>query len=124
MAATGPRHTTSHHRRALYRDAVTLIAADCGPHVTIDGVARSVASSRRQLQRSFAEVAGTTFSAHLTAARMRRAAGLLARTSASVGVIAELVGYREPSQFTKAFKRRYGMTPSDYRRRVRLAIAA
>jgi len=93
-----------------------VLEADCGPTMTIDAVARSVATSRRQLQRAFDEVGGTTFSAHLTAVRMRRAAVLLSRTSATVAEISETVGYREPSQFRKAFKRRYGLTPAGLRR--------
>lgn len=117
MGHVGPREETQRHRRALYREAVALIAADCGPFVSVDTVARSIATSRRQLQRAFAEIGGTTFSAHLFATRMRAGARLLLETSASVQEVAIRTGYLEPSQFTKAFRRSYGITPTELRRR-------
>ena len=117
MGRRGPREETQRHRRALYREAVALIAADCGPLVSVDTVARTIATSRRQLQRAFSEIGGTTFSAHLFTARMRKGAALLLETPATVREIAVQVGYLEPSQFTKAFRRSYGITPTELRRR-------
>ena len=113
----GPREETERHRRALYREAVALIATDCGPLVSLDRVARAIATSRRQLQRAFGEIGGTTFSDHLFVARMQKGAALLLETPASVREIAIQVGYLEPSQFTKAFRRSYGVTPTELRRR-------
>ena len=75
---------------------------------TLRDIARRVASSRRQLQRAYAEIGNTTFREHLTAVRMDRAAELLARTSAPVREVAHRVGYRQPAQFAKAFRRRHG----------------
>ena len=46
---------------------------------------------------------------------MARAARLLTQTDVPVREIALTVGYTEPSQFTKAFRRSYGTTPSGYR---------
>jgi methylphosphotriester-DNA--protein-cysteine methyltransferase len=40
-------------------------------------------------------------------------------TSRSVEQIASEVGYRSPSGFVRAFKKREGMTPSEYRRQMR-----
>lgn len=109
------RTSTQRQRRALHDEAVALIAAGCGEPLTLDAVAHAIATSRRQLQRAFAEVGHTTFSAHLTAARMDRAALLLLRTPASIGEVSRHVGYQDASQFTKAFKRRHGRTPSQLR---------
>ncbi|HEX7125208.1 MAG TPA: AraC family transcriptional regulator [Thermodesulfobacteriota bacterium] len=49
--------------------------------------------------------------------RIARAAALLTSTRLSVGTIARLVGFRTPSHFTTAFRRRIGVTPSAYRER-------
>ena len=117
MGRPGPREHTEPHRRALYREALALIATDCGPFVSIDSVARSIATSRRQLQRAFSDIGGTTFSAQLFVVRMQTGAALLLETPASVREIAIRVGYLEPSQFTKAFRRFYGVTPTELRRR-------
>ena len=46
---------------------------------------------------------------------MKRAAELLRAGGMSVREIAGRVGYRQPAQFAKAFRRHYGCSPSEYR---------
>jgi AraC-like DNA-binding protein len=74
-----------------------------------------VASSRRQLQRAYAEIGATTFRDHLTTVRMRVAADMLSSRALTVREVAHRVGYRQPAQFAKAFRRHHGVTPSDFR---------
>jgi AraC family transcriptional regulator of adaptative response / methylphosphotriester-DNA alkyltransferase methyltransferase len=75
-------------------------------------VARRVATSRRQLQRVFAEVGGLGYRAYLTRIRLSHAADLLSHTDLTVKQVAVRVGYGEVSQFSKAFRRAYGISPS------------
>lgn len=82
--------------------------------LTLDDVAREVASSRRQVQRLFEED-GDTFRAYLTRLRMERAAELLTQTRMPVRDIAHRVGYRQSAQFAKAFRRFSDVTPIQYR---------
>ena len=84
---------------------------------TLDELAERVNASSRQLRRAFSEVGGTTFSSYLREVRMSRAADLLRETDAPIQEIAAAVGYGEPSQFTKAFRRSFGITPTVYRLR-------
>ena len=106
-------------RSSLYEDAVAIVEREYAADLGLDDIARRVASSRRQLQRAYAEVGDTTFREHLTAVRMIRAAELLARTSITVREVAHRVGYRQPAQFAKAFRRHHGIAPSDFRARTR-----
>src|SRR5438270_778386 len=78
-------------------------------------IARRVASSRRQLQRAYAEIGHTTFRDHLTRVRMQRAAEMLATRRLTVREVAHRVGYRQPAQFAKAFRRYQGSAPSAFR---------
>ncbi len=105
-------------RSSLYEDAVAIVDREYAGELGLDDIARRVASSRRQLQRAYSEIGDTTFRDHLTAVRMERAAELLARRSVTVREVAHRVGYRQPAQFAKAFRRHHGMTPSAYRRQV------
>ena len=73
------------------------------------------ASSRRQLQRAYAEIGQTTFRDHLTRVRMQKAAEMLATRGLTVREVAHRVGYRQPAQFAKAFRRHHGRSPSDHR---------
>lgn len=47
--------------------------------------------------------------------RLRIAAARLAGTADTIAAIAESVGYRNPSRFADAFRKLYGMGPTDYR---------
>jgi AraC family transcriptional regulator, regulatory protein of adaptative response / methylphosphotriester-DNA alkyltransferase methyltransferase len=109
------RPTTIRHRTSLFEEAVEIVEREYASDLSLDDIARRVASSRRQLQRAYAEIGGTTFRDHLTTVRMQRAAELLAGRGLTVREVANRVGYRQPAQFAKAFRRHQGLAPSDFR---------
>ena len=102
-------------RESIYRDAVAIVEAEYPQDLYLDDVAHRVASSRRQLQRCYAEIGNTTFRPHLTGVRMQRAAELLATTNLSVDEIARSVGYSQPAQFAKTFRVYQDVSPSAFR---------
>ena len=91
--------------------------------LTLATLARSLAVSPRQLERAYDEIGLTTFAAHLRAVRLRNAAELLAHQPLTVTDVARLVGYRQPSHFVKAFRRRFGVTPGAFREAARRKAA-
>jgi len=117
------RPATIRHRTNLYEDAVAIVEGEFESDLSLDDIARRVASSRRQLQRSYAEIGRTTFREHLTAVRMDRAAEMLHGRGLTVREIAHRVGYRQPAQFAKAFRRHHGVPPSDFRAKARFGDA-
>jgi len=110
------RTGTQVERERIFREAARIVAAEFQRPLTAEEVARRVAVSPRHLRRVFSEVYETSFRSYLAQVRMLRAAELVACSDLPIGEIARRVGYREPSQFTKAFKRAHGATPSDARR--------
>lgn len=94
---------------------MAIVEREYADDLALDDVARRVATSRRQLQRAYAEVGGTTFREHLTGVRMERAGDLLRQGSLTVREVANHVGYRQPAQFAKAFRRHHGSAPSGFR---------
>lgn len=114
------RPTTIRHRTSLFEEAVAIVQREYASDLSLDDIARRVASSRRQLQRAYAEIGNTTFREHLTAVRMERAARLLQLRGLTIRDIANRVGYRQPAQFAKAFRRHHGLAPSDFRSADRL----
>jgi len=109
------RPATIRHRTSLFQDAVAIVEREYADELSLDDLARRVASSRRQLQRAYAEIGETTFRQHLTAVRMDQAAEMLLAEPLTVREVAHRVGYRQPAQFAKAFRRHHGSAPSDYR---------
>jgi AraC family transcriptional regulator of adaptative response / methylphosphotriester-DNA alkyltransferase methyltransferase len=111
------RLSTPGRRGALLAEA-TLVMEErhADPTLCLDDVARAIATSSRQLQRVFAELAGSAFREELAAVRMQHGAALLLTTDLPVADIARRVGYRQAAQFAKAFRRHHGVSPSGLRR--------
>jgi transcriptional regulator GlxA family with amidase domain len=111
----GKRPATREARLAIFAEAVEILTKEWSHPLRLDDVARRVATSPRQLQRIFADVAGLGFQSYLRLLRMARASDLLATTDLPVKEIGRLVGYGDASQFSKTFKRMYGVCPSKSR---------
>jgi AraC-like DNA-binding protein len=118
------RDGTADRRRDLYTEAMDLIARDYALELNLDSVARSLATSRRQLQRAFAEAGDTSFRDELARVRMEHARALLAEDVLPVRQVAARVGYQQPAQFAKSFRRYHGQPPSGYRRENRRVAQA
>ena len=103
-------------RRVVYEEALAVIERSYADHrLSVDNLSQRVYVSRRQLQRAFTE-AGTSVQERLHAVRMQRAGELLRETSLPVSEITRMVGYRHSAQFAKAFRRFYGVAPTQWRK--------
>jgi transcriptional regulator GlxA family with amidase domain len=109
------RPTTTKLRRSLFEEAVAIVEQEYADDLALDDIARRVATSRRQLQRAYSEVGDTTFREHLTGVRMDRAGEMLRHGNLTIREVAHRVGYRQPAQFAKAFRRHHGTAPSGFR---------
>ncbi|AVH69241.1 helix-turn-helix transcriptional regulator [Nostoc sp. 'Lobaria pulmonaria (5183) cyanobiont'] len=76
-------------------------------------LAQMVGISDRTLRRGFQELFGTTVFRYLTDKRMEWAEQLLRQGNTTVGEVAHQVGYSEQGRFASAFKRRFGIMPSE-----------
>lgn len=86
---------------------------------TLAALARSVGLGETTLKRGFHHVFGTTVFGYLRARRMERARALLESGEATVLEAAALVGYSNPSNFTAAFRREFGLNPKAFQLTVR-----
>jgi AraC family transcriptional regulator, regulatory protein of adaptative response / methylphosphotriester-DNA alkyltransferase methyltransferase len=109
------RTGTVARRRTLFEEAVEIIEREYAHALELDDVARRLATSRRQLQRAFAEIGGSSFRTYVARVRMRRALDLLREGRLPVREVANSVGYRQPAQFAKTFRRHHGAPPSSFR---------
>ena len=115
------RDGTLERRQALYEEAKEIIRREYPADLELDQIARRLATSRRQLQRSFAEVGNTSFRSYVAEVRMQRALDLLREGTMPVRDVAASVGYRQPAQFAKTFRRHHGAPPSSFRGNGRAA---
>lgn len=78
-------------------------------------VARRFAVSPDHLSRSFREEFGVSPKRYLMDLKFQKARGLLETTDLPVSVIARSLGFSDPLAFSRAFHRRYGLSPTAHR---------
>jgi AraC-like DNA-binding protein len=83
--------------------------------ISLEGLAELTGMSRSVFADRFAEAFGMSAMEFLRQVRLGRAARLLATTDIPVKKIAHAVGYESRSYFSRAFRTRYNIDPSDYR---------
>jgi len=86
---------------------------------TLGGLGAALATSRSTLSERFAEAVGEPPMQYLARWRMQLAARRLADGPDKVYAIARAVGYQTEAAFSRAFKRRVGVSPSAWRRGAR-----
>ena len=108
-------------RRNPHADAVVRGCEDwLGKHYRETDAIRQVVNSagipERTLKRRFKTATGTTLIDYLQNLRIEEAKRLLETEQTAVDDISVAVSYEDPSFFRRLFKRRTGLTPSQYRR--------
>jgi AraC-like DNA-binding protein len=87
----------------------------CEPELGVSAIAEALGVSSRYVQMLFAADA-TTPSAYILDRRLRLAAERLRRADGlGVTEVAMAVGFNDLTHFGRAFRRRFGVTPRDYR---------
>lgn len=102
-------------REPRVRRAMLLMEQHLTRPLTIDGLARRLGLSLRQLERLFEIEAGSTPLAVYRDVRMRHAAWLLSHTRRSVTDIAQHAGFADCAHFSREFRRVFGLSPSQRR---------
>ena len=99
---------------AIVTSIESLALEDLGRTWTLAEVAHKLETSTRSLQRALA-AEQTRFSEVLDQLRTREAARLLAQSDLSITDIGYVCGFADTSHFSRRFKRRHQVSPSDYR---------
>lgn len=85
--------------------------------IKLEQFAQRVAVNSTYLNRYFNQEYGCSFLQYLTSLRIEQAEMLLRDSNAEIEDICYNTGFNSPSAFHKAFKNRYGYSPSEWRRR-------
>ncbi len=106
--------TTIKHRTAV-RKVLDLIDARLNDPPTLGELARSAGLSRSYFSPVFKQVVGVRLQDYLSQVRINKAKNLLSDMNSTIKQVAYKVGFRDPDYFSRTFKKRTGITPTDWK---------
>jgi AraC family transcriptional activator of pyochelin receptor len=113
-----PASNYNHYEIDSIQAARDMIRKNIKYHFVIREIAQKVGMNEFKLKNGFRELFGNGVYEYLRSERMQIARQLLGESGRSVKEIASLTGYRSVNSFIKAFKKMYGVTPGDFRKRA------
>ncbi|WP_036718750.1 AraC family transcriptional regulator [Paenibacillus sp. JCM 10914] len=99
------------------REAERWISTHYHQQLSIDHMAKTLGYHRAHLSKMFKQFTGLSPMQYLIKVRIEKARQLL-KTSITIHEIASSVGFNDALYFSKQFRKRYGMTPSEYRSKL------
>ncbi len=97
------------------QEAVNFMERNYARELTVEEIAGVCGLNRSYFSKLFREVMGCPPQEFLIRLRLSKAADQLKGTDASIGSIAARCGYPNQLHFTRAFHKRYGVSPREWR---------
>lgn len=106
------------NRKIVYtHDAIDLIKKNYqNVDFLIGAISTHLSLNESYLTSVFRQVTGRTLHEYLIDYRIQKSREYLETTDFNVREVAEKVGYKNPLSFTRVFKRKIGMTPTEYKK--------
>lgn len=106
----------SYHAR-LIEKSIQYLKANVSGSVKLTDLASQAFLSPTYFCRLFKEYTGITLSEYIQKLKIEEACHLLRHTDDKIIEIAAQIGYKDLKYFNQLFKKRMGLTPSDYRKK-------
>ena len=97
--------------------AILYIKQNTNQHITVGDVARYVGFSKSYFSAYFKENLGFSVSDFILRCKLEEGRRLLQFTNKSISTISTFLCFSSQSHFQTAFKKQFGMTPNEYRRK-------
>lgn len=99
----------------LLKKAIEIVEANMSDsQFSVEKMAKEMGMSRTNMHRKIKSITGFPPSELIRSIRLRKAAMLLLTQSDTVSQISIAVGFEDHSYFSKAFKKQFGVSPSEY----------
>ena len=97
-------------------EARKILGDNLASDISVEELAERVNLNRTTLQRVFKQMYGVTIFEYRTQVRMQESKNLLLEDRLSVTEIAGICGYSNSSKFSAAFKKRFSLSPMEWKR--------
>lgn len=87
------------------------------PNFDVEMICRKIAMSHTALYKKVKSITGLTINEIVKNVRLKRAAALLAENNYTVYEVADMVGYNDSKYFSREFKKKFGISPKDSKKR-------
>ena len=87
------------------------------PDISLTTLAATFFYSEGYIYQLIKKCTGLSYTDYLSGLRMEKAVTLLTETSLSANKVAEMCGFTNVNTFYKAFKKKYGVAPGQYKAR-------
>lgn len=109
----------NHSSDSVFDDILYYINQNYGQTLKLESIAPLFGYNSSYLGKLFSQKMGQSFNSYLDQVRLSEAEKLLSTTSMKVYEIAEKVGYKNVDYFHQKFRRQYGKSPAEYRKKQR-----
>ena len=109
-----PKDAISADEKLLQKVKEAILNRLSDEQLSVDSLAEEIGLSRAHFYRKITALTGLPVNELIQSFRLERAAQLLAQQWGPVSQVAYEVGFSNPSYFSKCFKDKFGVSPSDY----------
>lgn len=109
------KYNNSDNSSQLYNDIVDYITLNICSNLKVSDIADYFGYNEKYLTTYFKKWSKVSMKQFIMLTKMENAKAQLSETNHSVSQIGYNIGYSDPHNFTNAFKKVTGLTPSDYR---------
>lgn len=100
------------------KDVIKYIETNYNRQISIDEIAGVCGFSSSHFMKFFKNIMGTSFIDYLNDYRLSMASRMLVSSGDTILTVASDCGYYNLSYFNRLFKRKYGVTPSEFRKKL------
>lgn len=94
-----------------------LIESNISDIPTVENLAKEAGLNINKLQEGFKKLYGTTINNYVQKKRLDAAYNLLTKTDLTISEIVVAIGLSSKSYFSKIFKEKHSISPSDFRKK-------
>ncbi len=109
------KYSHQDNSKQLFNDVMDYINWHICENIKVSDIAEYFGYNEKYLSTLFRKNSGVSLKQYILQAKMDHAKAELSDTNHSISQIGYNIGYNDPHNFTNAFKKVTGLTPSDYR---------